>query len=44
MTIQQHEQVVSAWTVSGVVRFKVKDCDTVFKVSSIYDTVEDFTS
>jgi hypothetical protein len=41
MEIQQHERVVSAWTVSGVIKFKVKDSDTVFKVSSIYDTVED---
>jgi hypothetical protein len=42
MAFQQHEQVVSAWTVSGVVRFKVKDRDTIFKVTSIHDTVEDF--
>jgi hypothetical protein len=44
MTIQQHEQVVSAWTVSGVVRFKVKDSDVIYKVSSIYDTVEDLVN
>jgi gas vesicle protein len=44
MTIQQHEQVVSAWTVSGIIRFKVKDSDTVHKVSSIYDTVDDIIS
>jgi hypothetical protein len=39
--IQQHEQVVSAWNVSGVIRFKVRDSDAVFKVSSIFDTVEE---
>jgi hypothetical protein len=44
MMIQQHEQVVSAWTVSGVVRFKVKDSDVIYKVSSIYDTVDDIVS
>jgi hypothetical protein len=41
MDIQQHERVVSAWTVSGVIRFKVNNSDTVYKVSSIYDTVDD---
>jgi hypothetical protein len=42
MSIQQHERVVSAWTVSGVVRFKIQNSETVYKVSSIYDKVEDF--
>jgi TolA-binding protein len=44
MNIQQNEQVVSAWTVSGVICFKVKDNNAVFKVSSIYDTVEELVS
>jgi hypothetical protein len=41
MRIQQHEEVVSAWTVSGVIRFKVKNKESVYKVTCVYDTVED---
>jgi hypothetical protein len=41
MVFQQHEDVASAWTVSGVVRFRFKDNEAVHKVNSIYDTVED---
>jgi hypothetical protein len=41
-TIQADNRVTAAWTVSGVVRFKVEDDDTVYKVTSIYDTVDDF--
>jgi hypothetical protein len=40
-TIQADERVISAWTVSGVIRFKVDGDDTVYKISSIYDTVDD---
>jgi hypothetical protein len=40
-TIQADERVTSAWTVSGVIRFKVDGDDTVYKISSIYDTVDD---
>jgi hypothetical protein len=37
---KQSDRVSSAWSVNGIIRFKVKDCDTVFKVSSLYDTVD----
>jgi hypothetical protein len=39
--IQEDERVVSAWTVSGVIRFKVDGVDSIYKVSTIFDTVED---
>ena len=37
---KQHEQVTSAWTVNGSIRFKVKDNETVFRISKLTDTVE----
>jgi hypothetical protein len=40
--IQADSRVTSAWTVSGTVRFKLENNDTIFRVSSIYDTVDDF--
>jgi hypothetical protein len=40
-TIQADERVTSAWTVSGTVRFKLENNDRIFKVTSIYDTVDD---
>ena len=43
-TIKLHQDVSSAWTVNGTIRFKVKDLDTIFKVSSIHQTVEDFAA
>jgi hypothetical protein len=39
--IQADERVESAWTVSGVVRFKVSGDSSIHKVTSIYDTVDD---
>jgi hypothetical protein len=39
--IQTDERVGAAWTVSGVIRFKMDGDDTIYKVSSIYDTVDD---
>jgi hypothetical protein len=39
--IQADERVESAWTVSGTIRLKTTDNDTIYKVSSIYDTVDD---
>jgi hypothetical protein len=39
--IQADERVTAAWTVSGNIRFKVENSDKVFKVSNIYDTVDD---
>jgi DNA repair exonuclease SbcCD ATPase subunit len=40
--IQADERVTSAWTVSGAIRFKLQDDETVHKITSIYETVEDF--
>jgi hypothetical protein len=39
-SFKQSDRIASVWSVNGVIRFKVKDCDTVFKVTSLYDTVE----
>ena len=39
--IKLHKDIASAWTVNGTIRFKVKDRDTVFKVTSIHQEVED---
>ena len=39
-----HQDVTSAWTVNGTIRFKVKDKDTIFKVSSIHHMVEDIVT
>jgi predicted transcriptional regulator len=39
-SFKQSDRIASVWSVNGVIRFKVKDCDTIFKVSSLYDTVE----
>jgi hypothetical protein len=41
-SIQADERVTSAWTVSGSIRFKVLDDDTVHKITSIYESVDDF--
>jgi hypothetical protein len=41
-TIQADSRVTAAWTVSGVVRFKIENDENVHKVSTIYDTVDDF--
>jgi hypothetical protein len=40
-TIQDDERVESAWTVSGGIRFKISGNNAVFKVTSIYDTVDE---
>jgi hypothetical protein len=40
--IQADSRVTAAWTVSGVVRFKIENDENVYKVSSIYDTVDDY--
>jgi hypothetical protein len=39
--VQADERVTSAWTVSGVIRFKVKDDETIYKVSNMFETVDD---
>ena len=40
-TFKQHEAVISAWTVNGSIRFKVKDNEAVFRVYKLTDTVEE---
>jgi hypothetical protein len=40
---KQHDDVTSAWTVNGIIRFRMKNSEQIFKVSSIYDTVETVT-
>jgi hypothetical protein len=40
-SIKQHEAVTSAWTVNGTIKFRVKNNDNIYKISSLYDTVED---
>jgi hypothetical protein len=40
--IQADERVSSAWTVSGAIRFKIQDDETVHKITSIYEAVDDF--
>jgi hypothetical protein len=40
-TIQADDSVTAAWTVSGNIRFKVENDDTVYRVNNIYDTVAD---
>jgi hypothetical protein len=42
--IQQHQDVHSAWTVGGVIKFRSKNSDTIYKVSSIFDTVDSILS
>ena len=40
---KEKEEVAAAWTVSGVIRFRIKDDETIYKVSSLLDTVESLT-
>jgi hypothetical protein len=42
--IQHHQDVHSAWTVGGVIKFRSKNSDTIYKVSSIFDTVDSILS
>ena len=39
--IKQQENVISAWTVNGSIRFKLKDNTTIFRVNKLQDTLED---
>jgi hypothetical protein len=41
--IQADDKVTAAWTVSGVIRFKIENSEAVYKVSNIYDTIADLT-
>jgi mRNA-degrading endonuclease YafQ of YafQ-DinJ toxin-antitoxin module len=40
-TIQSDERVTAAWTVSGVIRFKLDGDEKVYRVTSVYDTIDD---
>ena len=39
--IKQQEGVISAWTVNGSIRFKLKDNNTIFRVSKLQETFEE---
>jgi hypothetical protein len=40
-SIQADDRVTSAWTVSGAIRFKIQDDETVYRVTTMYETVDD---
>ena len=37
------EGVVAVWSVSGIIKFKLADDEQIYKVSSLYDTVDSLT-
>jgi hypothetical protein len=39
--IQSDERVAAAWTVSGTIRFKLENEERIYRVSTIYDTIDD---
>ena len=39
--IKQEPDIISAWTVNGTIRFRVKDNNTTFKVSHLFESVEE---
>lgn len=39
--LAQHERVQSCWSVNGIIKFKLKDSETIRKVKSVFATVED---
>ena len=39
--IKQQDGVTSAWTVNGSIRFKLRDNNTIYRVSSLHETFED---
>ena len=41
---KQHENVTSAWTVNGSIRFKIKDNDNIYRIHKLSDSVESATS
>jgi hypothetical protein len=41
---KKSENVQSAWTVNGTIKFKLINSDTIHKVSSIHETIDDFLS
>ena len=42
-SIKQQDSVISAWTVNGSIRFKVKVKTTIFRVNSLSETFEEIT-
>ena len=42
--IKQETSVSSAWTVNGSIRFKLKDNNTIYRVSKLQDTFENIIS
>jgi hypothetical protein len=39
--IQSDERVAATWTVSGTIRFKLENEEKIYRVSTIYDTIDD---
>ena len=42
--IKQQQDVASAWTVNGSIRFKIKNSEQVYKVSNLSETFEDIVN
>jgi hypothetical protein len=42
--LAQHDSVKNCWSVSGQLRYKLKDDQTVYKVKSIFSTVDQILS
>ena len=42
-SIKSTEGVVAVWSVSGIIKFKLADDEQIYKVSSLYDTVDSLT-
>ena len=42
-SIKQQDSVISAWTVNGSIRLKVKDKTTIFRVNRLSETFEEIT-
>ncbi len=36
-----HRDIAAAWVAGGTIRFRLSDSDNIFKVSSVFDTVDD---
>ena len=39
-SIKQHEEVTSAWTVNGNIRFKIRNSEITYKINKLSDSVE----
>ena len=42
--IKQQEGVISAWTVNGSIRFKLKDNNYIYRVTKLQESFEDIIS